>query len=94
MHHTSRPLQCTRVVVDSEVNFRCETPILSATQEACQINHQLAPLIAAYERKKKREDAEAYLAQMEEKKRAAMETLGITEADIVKPTITTSGEMK
>jgi len=82
---------CTRIVNDSEPNFRCETPIIAANQEPCMITHQLQPLIDDYTKRKKKADAKAFLASVEVKKAEAMKTLGITEADIVKPTITTNG---
>lgn len=92
---STRPIACTRIVNDSEINFRCETPIVEASQKPCMIVHQLAPLVAAYERRKKREDAQAYLETMEAKKKDALETLGITEAQAnmaKNPPLTSSGE--
>jgi len=82
---------CSRIVNDSEINFRCERAIIEASDTPCMIVHHLPPLIEAYQRKKKRDDAAKFLRALEAKKQEALKTLGITEADIVKPTQTTSG---
>lgn len=82
---------CSRIVNDSERNFRCERAIVEASDQPCMIVHQLQPLIDDYQKRKKRADAEKFLRDVEQKKKDAMETLGITEADIVKPTTTSSG---
>ncbi len=92
---TSRPLACTRIVVDSEQNFRCETPIVEASDKPCMIPHQLQPLIDDYLKRKKKADAEAFLEMVEAKKQAALKTLGITEAQVnmaKSPPLTSSGE--
>jgi hypothetical protein len=73
---------CTRIVNDSEINFRCETPIISATQETCMIVHHLQPLIDDYTKRKKKADAKVFLASVEAKKAEAMAVLGISEAQV------------
>lgn len=73
---------CSRVVNDSEPNFSCERPIIDASDQKCKLRWQLAPLIAVYRKAKAKQDAADFLASVEQKKKEAMETLGLTEAQV------------
>ncbi len=73
---------CSRIVNDSEPNFSCERPIIEAADQKCKFRWKLAPLVEAYRIAKAKADAAAFLAQMEEKRRDAMQTLGLTEDQV------------
>ena len=73
---------CSRLVNDSETNFGCERPIIEAKDKKCKLKHKLAPLIEAYEKWRKEQDAREFLASLEAKKQEAMKTLGLTPAQV------------
>ena len=73
---------CSRLVNDSETNFTCERPIIEAKDKKCKLSHKLAPLVAAWEKWRKEEDAREFLASVEAKKQDAMKTLGLTPAQV------------
>lgn len=73
---------CSRIVNDSEPNFSCERPIVEASDTKCPLRWKLAPLVAAYEKWRKEEDARIFLLSMEKKRKDALETLGLTEAEV------------
>ena len=80
--NTTRPIGCTRIVTDSEPNFSCETPITEAGQQKCKFRWKLAPLIEAWMKQDAEERAKAFLATLEEKRKEALETLGLTEGQV------------